>query len=206
MDNQIAIEGYDFLRKDRAATQNKSGGGLVFYFRKSLTCLRRAEFEISKLETLWAEIKLPNSRPFLVCTVYRPPNARSEWADLFEEEISIAQTTGLEYIVMCDFNIDLLSDKSNTKWSNMIQLLDLTQLISKPARVMQTTTTLIYHVYTTAPATISESFVLDLSVSDHFLVCITQKVSNKCPKMTTLPPLIAHSKTLMNNSSYMSLL
>ena len=94
LDNQIAIEGYDFLRKDRAATQNKTGGGLVF--RKSLTCLRLAEFEISKLETLWAEIKLPNAKPFLVYTVYRPPIARSEWADLFEEELSIAQTTGLE--------------------------------------------------------------------------------------------------------------
>ena len=30
LDNQIAIEGYDFLRKDRAATQNKSG--VVLYF------------------------------------------------------------------------------------------------------------------------------------------------------------------------------
>ena len=79
LDNQIAIEGYDFLRKDMAATQNKSGGGLVFYFRKSLTCLRRAEFEISKLETLWSEIKLPNAKPFLVCTVYRPCSKRMGW-------------------------------------------------------------------------------------------------------------------------------
>ena len=182
LDNQIAIDGYDFLRKDRAATQNKNGGGLILYFRKSLTCSRRAEFEISKLETLWAEIKLPNAKPFLLCTVYRPPNARSEWVVLFEEELSIAQTTGLEYIVMGDFNIDLLSDIIRTKWSNMIQLFDLTQLISKPTRITQTTATLIDHVYTTAPCTISESFVSDLSVSDHFPVCITRKVSNKISK------------------------
>ena len=182
LDNQIAIDGYDFLRKDRAATQNKNGGGLILYFRKSLTCSRRAEFEISKLETLWAEIKLPNAKPFLLCTVYRPPNARSEWVDLFEEELSIAQTTGLEYIVMGDFNIDLLSDMIRAKWSNMVQLFDLTQLISKPTRITQTTATLIDHVYTTAPCTISESFVSDLSVSDHFPVCITRKVSNKISK------------------------
>ena len=83
---------------------------------------------------------------------------------------------------MGDLNIDLLSAKSNTKWSNMIQLFDLTQLISKPTRVTQTTTTLIDHVYTTAPGTISESFVSDLSVSDHFPVCITRKVCNKMSK------------------------
>ena len=105
--NQIAIDGYVIHRKDRAATQNKNGGGLVLYCRNSLTCSRRSDLEISSLETLWAEIELPNARPFLVCTTYRPPNALSEWIDHFEEELSIAQATGLENIVMGDFNIDL---------------------------------------------------------------------------------------------------
>ena len=105
--NQIAIDGYVIHRKDRAATQNKNGGGLVLYCRNSLTCSRRSDLEISSLETIWAEIELPNARPFLVCTAYRPPNALSEWIDLFEEELSIAQANGLEYIVMGDFNIDL---------------------------------------------------------------------------------------------------
>ena len=117
--NQIAIDGYVIHRKDRAATQNKNGGGLVLYCRNSLTCSRRSDLEISSLETIWAEIELPNARPFLVCTAYRPPNALSEWIDLFEEELSIAQATGLEYIVMGDFNIDLHTC-TNTKWLNMI--------------------------------------------------------------------------------------
>ena len=47
LDNQIVIDGYDFLRKNRAATRNKTGDGLILYFRNSLTCSRRAEFEIS---------------------------------------------------------------------------------------------------------------------------------------------------------------
>ena len=34
-------------------------------------------------------------------------STKSRWIDLFEEELSIAQATGLEYIVMGDFNIDL---------------------------------------------------------------------------------------------------
>ena len=37
---------------------------------------------------------LPNSRPFLVCAVYRPPSAHAEWIDLFEKESSVSQTTG----------------------------------------------------------------------------------------------------------------
>ena len=56
---------------------------------------------------------LPNSRPFLVCAVYRPPNAQAEWIDMFEEELSVAQTIGLEVILMDDFNIDLLHCTNN---------------------------------------------------------------------------------------------
>ena len=56
---------------------------------------------------LWVEISLPNAKPFLICTVYRPPSSNSEWIDQFEEELSIAQATGLEVILMGDFNIDI---------------------------------------------------------------------------------------------------
>ena len=36
MDQLVAIGGYDFIRKDRMDTQNKSGGGLLLYFRNSI--------------------------------------------------------------------------------------------------------------------------------------------------------------------------
>ena len=58
MDQQVAIEGYDFIRKDRIDTQNKTGGGLILYSRNSIKCKRRHEYEISKIETIWAEIEL----------------------------------------------------------------------------------------------------------------------------------------------------
>ena len=33
MDQQVAIEGYDFIRKDRMDTQNKTGGGLILFWK-----------------------------------------------------------------------------------------------------------------------------------------------------------------------------
>ena len=33
MDQQVAIKGYEFIRKDRMETRNKTGGGLILYFR-----------------------------------------------------------------------------------------------------------------------------------------------------------------------------
>ena len=106
-DDQMTVDGFDLMRKDRSDTQNKAGGGIILYYRKSINCKRKCDTEISNIETLWAEIALPISKPFLICSVYRPPSSTSDWIDLFEEELSIAQTTGLEVIIMGDFNLDL---------------------------------------------------------------------------------------------------
>ena len=65
-DNQVTIDGFEFLRKDRSDTINKTGGVLVLYFKKSIKGKRCSELEISNLETIWAEIELPNTRPFLL--------------------------------------------------------------------------------------------------------------------------------------------
>ena len=114
------------------------------YFRNSIHCKHRPE--LSKLETIWAEITLPNSKPFLICTAYRPPNATSSWIDPLEEELSAAQTTGLEIILMGDINIDL-HICSNNKWLHLIQLFDLTQLVTDFTRITSSTATIIYRSY-----------------------------------------------------------
>ena len=41
LDNQVAIDGFELLRKDRANTKNKTGGGLVLYFRNTIRYKRR---------------------------------------------------------------------------------------------------------------------------------------------------------------------
>ena len=71
MDSQVAIDGYDFIRRDRADYQDKTGGGVLVYFRNSLKCKRRPEFEISKIKIIWSQIELPNAKHFLVCTVHQ---------------------------------------------------------------------------------------------------------------------------------------
>ena len=154
---------------------------IILYYRTSLNCKRKKELEISNIETLWCEVMLPNSRPFLLCAVYRPPSAQAEWIDLFEEELSVAQTTGLEIILMGDFNIDLLHC-TNKKWLNLVELFDLTQMVTKATRVTQTSGSIIDHVYSSNPENISECFVPHYSISDHFPVCISRKINCKIKK------------------------
>ena len=64
-DEHLHVSGFEFFRKDRCETKDKSGGGLMFYFRKSLNCKRRADFETSHIETIWSEVTVSKSKLFL---------------------------------------------------------------------------------------------------------------------------------------------
>ena len=81
---------------------------------------------------------------------------------------------------MGDINIDY-KHCSNSKWANLTQLFDLSQLITEPTRVTDTSSTIIDHVYTTEPGNITESFVPQYAISDHYPVCFTRKTNNEIP-------------------------
>ena len=49
-DSQVSISGYNFFRKDRSETQEKHGGGLLFYFKESFKVKRRTDIEISNIQ------------------------------------------------------------------------------------------------------------------------------------------------------------
>ena len=156
--SQLTINSFDHIRKDRFVTQDKSGGGVILYFRNNINCERRPEFEVSNLETIWFEIALPNSKLFLLCMAYRPPNVTSNWIDLLEEELSAAQSSGLEIILMGDINTDFQSC-SNNKWLQLIQLFDFTQLVTDFTRITTSTATIIDHIYTSNPENVIQCFV-----------------------------------------------
>ena len=64
-------------------------------------------------------------------------NFHPNWIDLFKEELSIAQTTGLEIILMGDFNIDFTNCASR-KWLNLLELFDLKQMVTSTTRETRT--------------------------------------------------------------------
>ena len=64
----------------------------------------------------------------------------------------------------------------------MIQLFDLTQLVTDFTRITPSTATIIDHIYTSNPENVVECFVPSYAVSDHFPVCFTRKISGKISK------------------------
>lgn len=167
---------------DRMVTQNKTGWWRNSLHPKYAKIQAKTEYEISSIETIWAENEVTNAKQLLVCSVYRPSSAHSEWVDLFEEELSIAQAAGLEFILMGDFHIDLNSC-INKKWSNVLQIFDLSQFVREPTHVTRSSATLIDHVYSSHFENISSCLVSNLSICDHFLVCFSRKINSRISKV-----------------------
>ena len=78
----------------------------------------------------------------------------------FEVLIENVLLENKEIIILGDFNKDLLNLNVNNEWSNFITSFGLSQLITEPTRVTNTTKTLIDHLY----------------------VCNEEKVSSVCVK------------------------
>ncbi|XP_065071070.1 uncharacterized protein LOC135695815 [Rhopilema esculentum] len=138
-DEESKIEGYEFLRNDR---KNGSGGGVGCFIRNDLGWQRREDLENDSLEAIWVEIFVKNSRPLLVCVIYRPPDTSKYLDRNFESEFSDMINTSIsenkELILMGDLNADYLNTSKNKEVKRIIKGHGLKQIITKPTRVTKT--------------------------------------------------------------------
>ena len=94
---------------------------------------RRYDLELNRLENIWVEIKLSNSRNVLYGVFYRPPNADSVYNSLIENSVSLAVDTGIsDIIIMGDFNWNSLHNQSKRKIESICNQFNLVQCIEEP--------------------------------------------------------------------------
>ena len=115
------------------------------------------------------------SKPFLVGNMYRPPDSRVEFNDIFEEFIDSLLNEDKEFILLGDFNKDLLNVDTEREWGNFTTSLGLTQLVAEPTRVASTSQTLIDHIYTNTEENIQRVHVECLCLSYHYGVFCNRK-------------------------------
>ena len=75
-DSEVEVCGYTILRHDR----NRHGGGVCLYIRSDISFSPRTDLQTDNLETVWAEVLVPKTRPILTGICYRPPRQ----SDLFD--------------------------------------------------------------------------------------------------------------------------
>ena len=113
-DKTVSIEGYTFERKDRdqcTGIVTDNGGGIL-YIANHINYRRRSDIESHNIESVWIEVQIRNSKPFLLCSVYRPPSATNDWFEKFALQIENSLSNCNEVYIMGDINIDIKMEVS----------------------------------------------------------------------------------------------
>ena len=100
-DSAIDITDYTIIRRDR----NREGGDVCIYIRSDFIFKLRDDI-CTTLETVWAELYLPKTKPILIGVCYRPPKHVHFFNTLEQCCLGCNCFTNKKIIMMGDFNID----------------------------------------------------------------------------------------------------
>jgi exonuclease III len=102
------IPGYTCSRVDAMATDNGGiSGGIALYYR-DLSFKECVNYEcdcVTSSNVLVAEVRLGRSKPFIVCVVYRNPNATSADDGKMERVMNKLNKENERVMVVGDFNV-----------------------------------------------------------------------------------------------------
>ena len=178
----VEIKGYQIFRLDRLG---KTGAGVCAYVRhglKSRVLKDLSGIGESGLHQLWLQIQNKKLRSVLLCIVYRPPDIG---LSCLEDELMPAYLKALsqnkDIVLTGDANCDLLSENpKGVALRSFCASINAHQLIDKPTRVTVTSRSLLDVIMVSNKAIARESGVLELTISDHYLVYVV--LDMKVPK------------------------
>ena len=124
----------------------------------------RVEIDIKNIEYVCIKMTPAHGRQMQVCCVYRPPSAPASWKDTFCGLCNVLVSELRPCILLGDFNIDLLTDRSQA--DDMAATFDFIQHITAATRITSTTASLIDHVYTSGLENMIVT-VTELHIADH---------------------------------------
>ena len=170
--SELSIPNYTFFRKD-ASRSPQTGLGIYVHNDVLPYATRRPDLETDGVESMWVQLKRSaKDSTILICILYRNPSYNYAWYDDFVHMMDLvtAANPKSDYIILGDFNIDLL--KPHTSWKSTCNLFGLQQLVQQPTRVTPTSSTLLDHIYTNNVDRVYNVHLSDVSLSDHSpIVC-----------------------------------
>ena len=168
----VNINDYSMIRKDR----NRNGGGIIVYVKKNIIFKIREDLVNGDIEMLVLEIDRERQKPLLVCVWNRPPNSSPFLFDDVNHVFDKIEGMNLDVILLGDFNCDVSSKNPNTHTKRLLEFADnyhLTQVIDKPTRVTQTSSTVIDLIFTSDSNKVNFSDVVQIGLSDHYMVTVS---------------------------------
>ena len=176
----IMQQGFITNRMDRTC----HGGGILTYIRSTLKPKPLLDWQETLarkgIELTLTVISIGNvSKPVLIIGVYRPPQSKAHWFDIFNDLISEALGRGFLLIIMGDLNADLL--KPNVyPGKALVDSLKLAGTVVKekaPTRIGISSTTCLDIIATDELLHCSDYKTEHLAASDHFPVSALIKAS-----------------------------
>lgn len=200
---EVDIQGYNLYRKDRC----RSGGGVAIYVRDLLNVKDGSQFVPNSIEAVCIEIIKPKTKPFLITSIYRPPNSRVDFMDNLENYLNELDEQDKELIITGDLNCDLSTpdlQSHSRRLMDIFRLLQLKQLIVDPTRITENTETLLDIIATNRPEKVKDSGVIHLGISDHSLVysCLKVSVPRDKPKIVESRNFKYYNKDSFNDHLY----
>ena len=153
------------------------GSGVSVYVRNSIRFNQRTDVPIEDIELISIEILPHKYNSFLVPAWYRSPKDPIRVFENLEPVLSFLDNESKEVTLLGDTNCGLTKRIANQPIENharqLSQVYDLfrfKQLIQEPTRISLTTSSLIDHIATTCTDNFVDSGVLQVSMSDPYLV------------------------------------
>ena len=165
-DHELKLPGYDILRNDR----NRHGGGVCLYIKDTIQYHRRSDIDETTTESIW--IRCPNKQDTVnIAVIYRPPSANSAYYDNILNQIELIKSEDEHLILMGDLNYDYLQTPNAINFIETAY--DMKQLVQSPTRETVSSRTLIDVIISSCPEDHINTQVMDIALSDHYLVCTT---------------------------------
>lgn len=164
-DHELSVDGYDLVRHDR----NRYGGGVCLFIKQTMNYTVLCASENNAIESIWIRISVKNHQLKIGCA-YRPPSADQTYFNYLLDQIEEIKLDCDDFILMGDLNYDYVN-RPSCPVHTLESLFGMTQLVDKPTRVTQTSSSLIDVILSSVPNLHTNTEVVPISLSDHYLVC-----------------------------------
>ena len=129
------------------------------------------------------EIFSKQTKAFLICVLYRPPDSSKHLHKNFNEKLenflsTITHENKELIIIMGDINCNYLDKKVGKPLKELLSLHGLIQIIKGPTRITGTTESLIDVILSTKPEYLDEVKVIQTAISDHDTIGCKRKINN----------------------------
>ena len=178
--SRLHMPGYKLFRRDRLHADR---GGVAIYIKSCIAAkyipLKYKELEPEML-CIEADI---NRTKVLIGVLYKAPKSKYWVFDNVLEELAFLTTKYDHNILMGDLNINQLQNNSAAYrylHNSFLNPLQLTQLVTKPTRITDKTTTLLDLMMVTLPQNVKVSNVTDIpGISDHCFIYMAYNINRK---------------------------